>query len=117
MMDFAASEKNFTILIAVAAFVVFWAVWMAMTWQAPIEGRLRALRTRRVKTRSDQPVLNRTSTRATSLGLMRTLPNRLNLLLGAAADQTTRKLRQAGFLSRDASAVYLFATLALPRAL
>ena len=52
-MDFAASEKNFAILIAVAAFVIFWAVWTGMTWEAPIEERLRALRTRRVKTRSD----------------------------------------------------------------
>ena len=42
-MDFAASEKNFAILIAVAAFVVFWFVWSAMTWEAPIEGRLPAV--------------------------------------------------------------------------
>lgn len=114
MMDFAASEKNFSILVAVAAFIVFWAIWTAVTWEAPIEGRLRALRTRRVKTRSDQPVVTKASTRATSLGLMRTIADRLNLLRGAAADQTTRKLRQAGFLSRDASVVYVFAKLALP---
>jgi tight adherence protein C len=117
MTDFGASEKNFAILVAVAAFVVFWAVWTAMTWEAPIEARLRALRTRRVKTRSDQPVSNKASTRATSLGLMRNVADRLNLLRGAAADQTTRKLRQAGFLSRDASVVYVFAKLALPLAL
>jgi tight adherence protein C len=114
MMDFAASEKNFSILVAVAAFIVFWAVWTAVTWEAPIEGRLRALRTRRVKTRTDQPAVTKASTRATSLGLMRTIADRLNLLRGAAADQTTRKLRQAGFLSRDASVVYVFAKLALP---
>src|SRR5476649_1364852 len=114
MMDFAASEKNFAILVAVAAFVIFWAVWTALTWQPPIESRLRALRTRRVKTRSEQPVLNKTSTAKTSLGVMRKFADRLNLLRGAAADQTTRKLRQAGFLSRDASVVYVFVKLALP---
>src|SRR5436189_3492602 len=54
---------------------------------------------------------------ATSLGLMRTLADRLNLLRGAAADQTTRRLRQAGFLSRDAAVVYVFIKLALPLAL
>src|SRR5476651_1699442 len=117
MMDFAASEKNFAILVAVAAFVIFWALWTALTWQPPIEARLRALRTRRVKTRSEQPVLNKTSTAKTSLGVMRKLADRLNLLRGAAADQTTRKLRQAGFLSRDASVVYVFAKLAMPLAL
>ena len=117
MMDFAASEKNFAILVAVAAFIVFWALWTAATWEAPIEGRLRALRTRRVKTRTDQPVVSKPSSRATSLGVLRTLADRMNLLRGAAADQTTRKLRQAGFLSRDASVVYVFAKLALPLAL
>ena len=117
MMDFAASEKNFAILVAVAAFVIFWAVWTALTWQPPIEARLRALRTRRAKTRSEQPMLNKMSTAKTSLGVMRKFADRLNLLRGAAADQTTRKLRQAGFLSRDASVVYVFAKLAMPLAL
>ena len=117
MMDFDASEKNFAILVCVAAFVVFWAVWTALTWEAPIEARLRALRTRRVKTRSEQPTVTRPSTKTTSIGVMRTIADRLNLLRGAAADQTTRKLRQAGFLSRDASVVYVFAKLALPLAL
>jgi tight adherence protein C len=117
MMDFEASEKNFAILVCVAAFVVFWAIWTALTWEAPIEARLRALRTRRVKTRSEQPAVARPSTKKTSIGFMRTIADRLNLLRGAAADQTTRKLRQAGFLSRDASVVYVFAKLALPLAL
>jgi tight adherence protein C len=36
------------------------------------------------------------------------------LLRGAAADQTTRKLRQAGFHSRDAAVVFIFVKLALP---
>jgi tight adherence protein C len=113
-MDFAASEKSFTILVAVAAFVVFAAVWLGLTWQPPIEARLKALRTRRMKTRSEQSAEAKPSTKATSLGLMRKIADRLNLLRGAAADQTTRKLRQAGFLSRDAAVVYVFVKLALP---
>ena len=111
-MDFAASEKSFTIIVAVAALLAFSAVWIAVTWQPPIEARLRALRTRRMRTRSEHSA--RLSTKATSIGLMRKLADRLNLLRGAAADQTTRKLRQAGFLSRDASVVYIFVKLALP---
>src|ERR1044071_9180644 len=111
-MDLAASEKSFTIIVAVAAFLAFSAVWIAVTWQPPIEARLRALRRRRMRTRSEQTA--RPSTKETSIGLMRKLADRLNLLRGAAADQTTRKLRQAGFLSRDASVVYIFVKLALP---
>jgi tight adherence protein C len=48
---------------------------------------------------------------------MRRIADRLNLLRGAAADQTRRKLRHAGFLSRDAAVVYVFIKLALPLAL
>ena len=116
-MDLVASEKSFTIIIAVAAFIVFCAVWVAMTWQPPIEARLKALQTRRMKTRSEHSASQKSSTKATSIGLMRKLADRLNLLRGAAADQTTRKLRQAGFLSRDAAVVYVFVKLALPLSL
>jgi tight adherence protein C len=114
-MEFDASEKSFTIIVAVATFIAFWAAWTALTWQPPIEARLKALRTRRMKTRSERP--DKPSTKATSIGLMRKLADRLNLLRGAAADQTTRKLRQAGFLSRDAAVVYVFVKLALPLSL
>lgn len=116
-MDLFESEKNFMIVVAAATFVMLWALWTALTWQPLIEGRLKALRTRRMKTRSEQAGLSKPSPKATSLGLMRSLADRLNLLRGAAADQTTRKLRQAGFLSRDAAVVYVFIKLALPLAL
>ena len=116
-MDLVASEKSFTIMVAIAAFIVFWAVWVATTWQPPIEARLKALRTRRMKTRSEHSASAKPSTKETSIGLMRTVADRLNLLRGAAADQTTRKLRQAGFLSRDAAVVYVFVKLALPLSL
>src|SRR5260221_2397756 len=116
-MEFDASEKSFTIMVAVAAFIVFYAVWVAMTWQPPIEARLKALRTRRMRTRSEHTASTKPSTKAASIGLMRKLADRLNLLRGAAADQTTRKLRQAGFLSRDAAVVYVFVKLALPLSL
>ena len=116
-MDLVASEKSFTIIIAVAAFIVFWAVWVATTWQPPIEARLKALRTRRMKTRSEHSASEKPSTKETSIGLMRKVADRLSLLRGAAADQTTRKLRPAGFMSRDAAVVYVFVKLALPLSL
>jgi tight adherence protein C len=113
-MDLVASEKNFTLLVAIAAFVAFWAVWVALTWTPPIEARLHALRTRRVKTRSEQSGSGKASTKRASLGFMRKVADRLNLLRGSAADLTSRKLRQAGFISRDAAVVYVFIKLALP---
>jgi tight adherence protein C len=50
-MDPILSEKSFAIIVAATSFVVVWAVWMALTFEPPIEARLRALRTRRVKSR------------------------------------------------------------------
>lgn len=117
-LDLLASEKNFTMLVAAAAFVAFWALWSALTWRRPVEGRLQALRTRRMKTwREQQAVRAKPSTKATSIGLMREVAARLNLLRGSTADQTARRLRQAGFLSRDATVVFMFLKLALPMTL
>jgi tight adherence protein C len=119
-MDLAASEKAFVVVMAATTFVVVWALWTAFAAQSPVEARLRALRTRRMRARNEQRVSGGSKTpaaKATSLGFMRVIADRLNLLRGAAADQTTRKLRQAGFLSRDASVVYVFIKLALPLAL
>src|SRR5262249_6315829 len=113
-LDLLASEKNFVMLVAAAAFFAFWALWTALTWKPPIEGRLQALRTRRTKTRREQAAPGKASTKATSISLMRQIADRPNRLGGAAADQTSRKLRQAGFLSRDAAVVYVFIKLALP---
>jgi len=112
-MEPALSEKSFAIIIAAATFVAFWALGMALTWQAPIEARLKALRTRRMKTRGER-VTVKNSTKTVSLGFLRELADRLNLLRGTAADQTSRKLRQAGFHSRDAAVIYVFIKLALP---
>ena len=116
-MDLAVAEQSFMVVVAVATFVALWALWMALAGQPPIEERLKALRTRRMKTRSEQAGRGRPSPKATSLGFMRSIADRLNLLRGAAADRTTRKLRQAGFFSRDAAIVYVFIKLALPLAL
>ena len=113
-MDLADTEQIFTVIVAAATFVTFWALWTAFALPPPIEARLGALRTRRMKTRSEQ---GKPSPKATSLGFMRSLADRLNLLRGTAADQTTRKLRRAGFMSRDATVVYIFIKLALPLAL
>ncbi|MBS0520181.1 MAG: type II secretion system F family protein [Proteobacteria bacterium] len=113
-MDPTAFERSFMIIAAAAGVVSFWAVWFAVTWQPPMEARLKALRTRRMKTRGEQQSLGRTSRKATSINFMRIVADRLNLLRGTAADQTTRKLRLAGFLSRDAAVVYVFVKLALP---
>jgi tight adherence protein C len=112
-MDPALSEKSFAIIIAAATFVAFWALGMALTWQAPIEARLKALRTRRMKTRGERVTVGNSSKTA-SLGFLRELADRLNLLRGTAADQTSRKLQQAGFHSRDAAVIYVFIKLALP---
>ena len=110
----ALSDQNFVLVITAAAVLSFWAIWLAVTWQPPMEARLKALRTRRMKTRSEQVSAARSSPKVASIGFMRDIANRLNLLRGAAADQTSRKLRLAGFHSRDAAVIYVFVKLTLP---
>ncbi len=113
----AASEEAFVVASAIAALVAFWALWTAFAAQQPIDERLKALRTRRMKTRGDQGGPGKPSPKAASLGVMRSIADRLNLLRGTAAEQTRRRLRKAGFPSRDAAVVYVFIKLALPLAL
>jgi len=85
-----------------------------LSWQPAIEVRLKALRTRRMKARGERAEFVKASRKTTPVGFLRKIADRLNLLRGAAADQTTRKLRRAGFHSRDAAVVYVFIKLALP---
>jgi tight adherence protein C len=113
-MEELLTEKGITVLIAIGTFVSFWAACIAVTWRPPVQARLAALATRRMKTRTETAAETRASRKAASLGVLREFANRMNLLRGAAADQTTRKLRHAGFMSRDAAVVYVFVKLALP---
>jgi len=110
----ALSDQSVILVVTAAAVLSFWAIWLAVTWQPPMEARLKALRTRRMKTRSEQIATARSSRKVASIGFMRNIASRLNLLRGAAADQTTRKLRLAGFHSRDAAVIYVFVKLTLP---
>lgn len=115
-MDAELSEKLFVSMMALAAFVVVFATWAALSWQRPIQVRIDALASRRVKTRREQQRQQTAASEqgATPMSFMRQVADRLNLLRGNAADQTTRKLRQAGYYARDASVVYVFVKLALP---
>jgi tight adherence protein C len=112
-METLISEKALTVLIAIGAFMSFWAGWVALTWRPPLQARLEALTTRRMKTRTETST-HKNQRKVVSIGLMRKIADRLNLLRGSAADQTSRKLRNAGFVSRDAAVVYVFVKLALP---
>ena len=117
-MDADLSEKLFVSMVALGALLAVLAVWAALSWQRPIQVRLNALSSRRVKKRQEQErkvgVTASETTASSPLGFMRQVADRLNLLRGNAADQTTRKLRQAGYYARDASVVYVFVKLALP---
>ncbi|MCF8532750.1 MAG: type II secretion system F family protein [Reyranella sp.] len=113
MTDPVLPDESFAVVVAAATFVVFWAITMVVTSRSPVEARLQALRTRRMKARGE-PSSSAKAAASASLGILREIAGRLNLLRGVAADQTSRKLRQAGFHSRDASVVYVFVKLALP---
>jgi tight adherence protein C len=113
---FASSpETGITLLAGFAAAAAVGAVWSATLVRDPLAGRAKSLKERRTSLRDDllRPKRNNHSKDA-ALGLVNRVINRLNLMRSRHAADTTLRLAQAGWRSKDATAVYLFAKLCLP---
>ena len=110
-----ALDDAIAVLAAIAAFIVTAVVWQALFDRDPLQARLKALAARRDELRTGLIARagGRTG-RARHVGMMREVVQRLNLLRSRQAETITAKLARAGWRSRDAVVVYLFARLALP---
>lgn len=102
-------------LAAIAAFIVTAVVWQALFDRDPLQPRLKALAARRDELRTGLIARagGRTG-RSRHIGAMRQVVQRLNLMRSRHAESITAKLARAGWRSRDAVVIYLFARLALP---
>ena len=103
---------------AAAAFAVY-AVWSALVARDPMGHRVRAVGLRREELRRQMLAAQGNRARRTqgAVQAMGRLAERLKLLKTQQADAVALKLAQAGFRSKDALVLYLFAKLALPFAL
>lgn len=107
------------IVVGATLFVLmaFFAVWQALVERDPMAGRVKSLTERRNNLRAASRVRqNRTAKdlRSSGVSLMRQAVIKLNLMRGGHAEQIAMRLARAGWRSRDAVIIYLFAKAILP---
>ncbi len=102
---------------ALATFLVLFFVWRSLLEPKPEASRLKDLKSRREALRegllaSTGP--NKNEVRESSIGAMRKLVERLDLLRGDVARETADKLARAGLRTKDALVAFVFFKIALP---
>lgn len=110
-----APETAFTVMAGLTAFLTVGAVWTGLVERDPMRGRVRALLKRRetMKTGLMAPRRRRQGP-VRAIGLMRMIVGRLDLMRGQYAEATSQRLSQAGWRSKDALVLFLFAKVTLP---
>ena len=105
-----------TAMAALAAGFAVYAVWTALLVRDPMAQRIKNVGLQRDELRQAMLAAqgNRARRRETTVDFMRRVALRLKLLKTQQADAITLRLAQAGFRSKDALVIYLFAKLALP---
>ena len=106
-----------TILVALAAFVAVVAVWSTMVSRDPMRGRVKGLQDRReaLKAGFIAPKKRVGTVRGLdSVGLMRTVVNKLKLMQGEQTKKISVLLSQAGFRNRDSAVIFLFFKFVMP---
>jgi tight adherence protein C len=89
-------------------------VYRVMLVRDPLGPRLRRLKERRDELRRELSAPRRRIKRERSIGAMKSVVGRLNLLRTREAKKASERLMQAGYRSPDAVTVYFFLKLALP---
>lgn len=109
-------EDLITLLAGGAAFLMMLAVWSSGLVRTPMHGRLKALKSRRdaLKAGYLAPKKRLPTNRAKSVGLMKQLTNRFNILKEEQQKKIGAQLAEAGIRSKDAIVVYMFFKMVLP---
>ncbi len=110
-----ATETIVTLSVGVAAFLTLVAVWLPLVERAEGAKRIRAVVARRdeLSLIAKAPA-RRGGLKAQGLGVAGAVVTRLRLLKGKQAEAARLKLQRAGYRSKDALTVFLFAKLAGP---
>ncbi len=107
-------EDLLIVMSALSAGSVAVAVWVALLHRDPAARRARLIAQQRSEMRAGVVGPRRRQDRLPTIGLMRNVVDRLNLLRSDQAHKISRKLMRAGWRSKDAIIRYLFSKLALP---
>lgn len=103
------------VMAGAAAFITVIAVWNALMVRDPMGGRIKSLFNHQQKLRDGllTPAGNRYR-QVDTVGLMRRLIDRFNLMRGGQAAKIADRLAGAGWRSKDALVIYLFLKVFLP---
>lgn len=106
------------LITAAAGIIAFFSVlvvWQALIRRDPMAARARTLGRHRDKLRAAMLKASANNfRRAETMGLMRAITERLDLLKGEHVARAAERLMQAGWRSKDAMVVFLFLKLSLP---
>lgn len=109
------NETTIAVLAGMLVFISIIALGNALVPHDPMASRLRSHQKRREQLRAGMLSRNTVNDRKrASVGMLKRLLDRLQLLRGDEARKTTDQLAQAGWRSRDALVIYLGLRLALP---
>lgn len=110
-------EDAITVLVGMSAFFAVIAIWSAGLAPDPMRSRIRALHRRRDAMRAGFVAPQRRERRSQkekSVGLMRQVVKRLNLIRANSSQRIVRQLAEAGWRSKDAIVIFLFFKFVLP---
>lgn len=107
-------EDVLIIMSALSAGSVAVSIWFTLLYKEPGARRAKMMAAQRTALRSTVVGPRRRQERLPTIGLMRRVVDRLNLLKSGQAERIAQKLMRAGWRSKDAIIRYLFAKLALP---
>jgi len=102
---------------ALATFLVLFFVWRSLLEPKPEASRLKDLKSRREALREGllaSTGTNKKEVKQSSIGAMRKLVDRLDLMRGDVARETAGKLARAGMRTKDAMVAFMFFKIALP---
>ena len=107
-------EDLLILMTALSAGSVAITVWFTLLQRDPAARRVKMIAEQRSALRSTMVRPRRRQQRLPTLGMMRQVVDRLNLLKSGQAERISQKLMRAGWRSKDAIIRYLFMKLALP---
>jgi tight adherence protein C len=112
MTQFLNDPNFLSFLCGLAAFVVVVLVWTALIDNDPLPGRLKAIAQRRSEFEGGQRKKNTRRANLQRYSLMKRIVEHLKMSQGKGLAGLRLKLKRAGYQSRDAVFVFLFAKLA-----
>jgi len=105
-----------TVLAGLATFLTVLAVWNATLAHDPMRSRLKSLNARRAALKAGYTAAKKRTAikRTKSMGFMKQVVNRLNLMKDEQNKKIGQQLAEAGIRSKDAIVVFMFFKLVLP---